>query len=135
MSVERETFPGLLARNARVFAFVDRGYWLDIGNPQALMKATQDLLSGVMYSAATPVLSNGSFIGAGAAIDSTVRITASVIGAGATIEAGAVVEGSLIGTGASIGVDVLLTNSFVADHARVESGTIAGGNFLGFAPQ
>jgi mannose-1-phosphate guanylyltransferase len=135
VSVERETFPGLLARNARVFAFVDRGYWLDIGNPQALMKATQDLLSGVMYSAATPVLSNGSFIGAGAAIDSTVRITASVIGAGATIEAGAVVEGSLIGTGASIGVDVLLTNSFVADHARVESGTIAGGNFLGFAPQ
>jgi mannose-1-phosphate guanylyltransferase len=132
ISVERETFPELLNAGARVYAFVDRSYWLDIGNPAALMKATRDLLSGVMHSAATPSLSNGSFIGAGVDVDATARITASVIGAGAVVGAGAVIESSLIGPGASIGVDAHLTDCFVADGARVAAGVIAGGNFLGF---
>ena len=132
VSVERETFPGLLSAGARVFAYVDRSYWLDIGNPQALMKATQDLLSGAMHSAATPQLHDGSFIAADAAVDATAKIRASVIGAGATVGAGALLEGSLIGAGAQIGRDVVLTHCFVADGARVEAGVIAGGNFLGF---
>lgn len=132
ISVERETFPGLLNDGARVFAFIDRNYWLDIGNPSALMKATRDLLSGAMYSAATPVLSDGSFIAAGASIAATAKITSSVIGSGAQIASGAVIEGCLIGAGARVGQEVVLTDCFVADSAQVESGVIAGGSFLGF---
>ena len=135
VSVERETFPGLLHAGARVFAFVDRSYWLDIGNPQALMKATQDLLSGKMYSAATPPLRDGSFVGSGVVIDSSAKVSASVIGEGARIEAGAMVAGSLIGAGATIGAEAVLHDCFVADGARVEAGVIAGGNFLGFPPK
>ena len=33
VSVERETFPGLLAGRARVFGHVDSTYWLDLGTP------------------------------------------------------------------------------------------------------
>ena len=134
VSVERETFPGLLARGTRVSAFVDRSYWLDIGTPAALMKASKDLLSGAMFSAATPALSDGSFIGAGTAIESTAHISHSVIGAGARIAAGVRVDGSLVGAGAVIGADAHLTDCFIADGAKVEAGVIAGGNFLGFTP-
>jgi mannose-1-phosphate guanylyltransferase len=97
------------------------------------MKATKDLLTGAMYSAATPALSDGSFIGLGVTIDATAQVSHSVIGAGASIGAGARVDGSLIGAGAVIGADVRLTDCFIADGARVEAGIIAGGNFLGFA--
>jgi len=133
VSVERETFPALLAQGSKVSAFVDRSYWLDIGTPAALRKATKDLLTGAMYSAATPELSDGSFIGLGVTIDATAQVSHSVIGAGASIGAGARVDGSLIGAGAVIGADVRLTDCFIADGARVEAGIIAGGNFLGFA--
>lgn len=132
ISVERETFPALLANGARVSAYVDRGYWLDIGTPAALMKATKDLLSGVMYSAAMPATTNGSFIASGAVIAASAQISNSVVGAGARIAAGAQIEGSLVGAGADIGADARLTDCFIADGAKVEAGAIAGGNFLGF---
>jgi len=52
VSVERETFPGLLAQEGRLFGFVDSHYWLDIGNPGAFLTATRDLISGRAESAA-----------------------------------------------------------------------------------
>jgi len=44
ISVERETFPQLLATGAKVFGFIDKSYWLDIGTPAALLKASSDLV-------------------------------------------------------------------------------------------
>lgn len=35
VSVERETFPNLIASNAKIFGFIDNSYWLDIGTPAA----------------------------------------------------------------------------------------------------
>ena len=35
VSVERETFPGLLAAGATVLGYVDSAYWLDTGTPAA----------------------------------------------------------------------------------------------------
>jgi mannose-1-phosphate guanylyltransferase len=133
VSVERETFPTLLHSGARVFGFVDRGYWLDIGTPAALLKASADLIAGRAYSAATPT-SNGSFLAlAGASIDSSAIIDAgSVIGAGARIGAGAHISGSIIGTDAVVGERARLKNSFVAPGAIVESASFSDGNFFGF---
>ena len=132
VSVERETFPTLLNQGSRVSAFVDRSYWLDIGTPAALLKATNDLLTGKMFSAATPELTDGSFIGAQSVIDSTAQINRSVIGPGANIAAGALIQGSIVGAGAVIGAGTQLRDCFIADGARVADGVIAGGNFLGF---
>ena len=39
VSVERETFPGLLADGARVWGHVDSAYWLDLGTPADLCTA------------------------------------------------------------------------------------------------
>ena len=43
VSVERETFPGLLADGARLQGYVERSYWLDIGTPAAYVAANRDL--------------------------------------------------------------------------------------------
>ena len=39
VSIERDTFPALLASGTKVVGYVDNSYWLDIGTPAALVKA------------------------------------------------------------------------------------------------
>ena len=45
VSVERETFPGLISDKRRVFGYKEAAYWLDIGNPGALFKGSRDLVA------------------------------------------------------------------------------------------
>ena len=54
VSVERETFPGLLASGARVSGHVDVAYWRDMGTPMDLVRGSADLVRGVAPSAALP---------------------------------------------------------------------------------
>ncbi len=133
ISVERQTFPKLLEEQARVFAYVDRSYWLDIGTPAALLKATKDLLSGAMYSAATPALTGGCYISPTAKVDSSAEIEAgTVIGAEAIVEAGVRLQGAVVGKGARVGARSILIDTFIADGAVVPPAVIAESNFLGF---
>jgi mannose-1-phosphate guanylyltransferase len=45
-SVERRTFPSMLAAGERVYAFPSTGYWIDIGNPEKYSQLNFDLLCG-----------------------------------------------------------------------------------------
>ena len=54
VSVERETFPGLLASGARVSGHVDNAYWRDMGTPLDLVHGSADLVRGVAPSDALP---------------------------------------------------------------------------------
>ncbi|NDI11320.1 MAG: NDP-sugar synthase, partial [Actinobacteria bacterium] len=100
VSVERDTFPNLLANNAKVFGYLDNSYWLDIGTPAALVKASADLITGAITSSATPnhtgdnlispsaqigsgcVINNGSVIESEVVVESNCQITGSIIGSG-----------------------------------------------------
>ncbi|BDH50954.1 hypothetical protein MTP02_19650 [Streptomyces albus] len=46
VSVERETFPGLLESGAHLQGMVDSTYWLDLGTPQAFVRGSADLVLG-----------------------------------------------------------------------------------------
>jgi mannose-1-phosphate guanylyltransferase len=125
VSVERETFPTLLARGAKVFGFVDSSYWLDIGNPGALLKATRDLIESAGHEMAQ---------GKGSTIDPTAVVDqGSYVGAGAIVGAGAKLHQSIIGDGAIIGANVDLTRVFVASETEVGENTVREGDFLGFS--
>jgi mannose-1-phosphate guanylyltransferase len=127
VSVERETFPSLLARNSRVAGFIDSSYWLDIGNPGALLKATRDLIEASGHKMAQ---------GKGSVIDPTAVVDqGSYIGAKATIGAGSQLHQSVIGEGASIGESVALTRTFVAAGSRIEPNTLAIDQFFGFSAE
>jgi len=47
ISVERETFPQLIDAGKKVMGFVEKAYWLDIGTPNALLKGSRDLVTGL----------------------------------------------------------------------------------------
>ena len=124
ISVERETFPQLLAAGAKVFGFIDKSYWLDIGTPTALLKASRDLVSEM----------NKEFLSLPeSTIASDAKVTGgSVIGRRSRIENLAQVDGSVIGDGAVVGAGARLKNCFVADGFEVPAYVIAIDNYFGF---
>ena len=141
ISVERQTFPGALAAGKKLCGFVDRSYWLDIGTPTALLKATSDLISGVASSVAfDELLASGAYKRSGTALfSSTAKIAGSAVvengsfvGQGARVGEGAKVSYSIIGDGASIGDGADIESSFVAQTAVFPAGSIAKGQFFGF---
>ncbi len=104
VSVERETFPGLLAANARVFGHIDSTYWLDLGTPAAFVRGSADLVTGVAPTAALPGPVGDALVLPGAVVDPGAALTGgSTIGRDVTVGAGAVVDGSVVFDGARIG--------------------------------
>jgi len=137
VSVERETFPGLLASGARVLGVVEQSYWLDLGTPVAFAKGSADLVLGVdVTSPAVPPSETREFAdalilpGAVVAADATVD-AGSTVGRGAVVEAGATVSGSVLETGAVIGAGARVTDSIVGVGARVGAGTVLVGAVIG----
>jgi mannose-1-phosphate guanylyltransferase len=140
VSVERDTFPRLLASGAVVTGFVDDGYWLDLGTPLAFVQGSRDLVTGVAPSPALPgpigeflvrpgaevssdaVLRGGSFVGAGATVGPGAVVDGSSLFDGAHVAAGAHVTDSVIGSGAIIGSGAYLDGVVVGDRAVVGPG-------------
>ncbi|MER5690923.1 NDP-sugar synthase [Streptomyces mirabilis] len=137
VSVERETFPELLATGAHLQGMVDSTYWLDLGTPQAFVRGSADLVLGRASSPAVPgrcgdrlvlptarvapdaKLTGGTVVGDGARIGEGARITGSTILSGAVVEPGAVITDSLIGTRAHIGERTILSGAVIGDGAVV----------------
>ena len=132
VSVERETFPALLAAGATLLGHVEAAYWLDVGTPAALVQASSDVVRGVARSPAYPHPPAQCWVhpGAEVAADATLR-GGSAIGRGAVIGAGAVVDGSVIGEGARIGPAARVIASAVGPGARLGVAAVLSGGVVG----
>ncbi|MGW6027143.1 sugar phosphate nucleotidyltransferase [Streptomyces sp. NPDC055099] len=137
VSVERETFPDLLASGAHLQGMVDSTYWLDLGTPQAFVRGSADLVLGRAPSPAIPgrcgdrlvlptatvapdaKLTGGTVVGEHAVIGEGARVDGSTVLAGAIIEPNAVVTDSLIGAGARVGARTVLAGAVIGDGADV----------------
>ncbi len=121
VSVERETFPALVAAGLVVVGYVETAYWRDVGSPEALVAASADLVAGRVPD------STGTAGGAGAQVAADARVAGSVTGGssvlgGAVVESGAVVRGSVIMGGARIGPGAEVVESVVGRRAVVGPG-------------
>jgi len=125
VSVEREVFPNLVAHHGKIFGFIDNSYWLDIGTPNALLKGSRDLVSGLADSSALTsglVESKGKdyLIMTGSHVDPSAHIGGgSCICAGAVVGAETQISGSIIEAGAQVGAGATIMNSFIASGAVV----------------
>ncbi|MBE9376371.1 NDP-sugar synthase [Saccharopolyspora sp. HNM0983] len=140
VSVERETFPGLLASGARLQGYVDESYWLDLGTPAAFVRGSADLVRGIAPSDALPGAPGESLLLPGARVDADAVVDGgSTVGAGSVVEAGAavhgstlfdaarvageaVVERSVLGAGAEVGAGAVLRGAVIGDGARIGAG-------------
>lgn len=123
VSIERETFPALVANDAAVYGYLENAYWLDIGTPRALLKASRDIVQRSGQSLAMPgatvdptaVIKGGSCIGRDSVVDADVVIDGSIIEAGVHIESGAVITNSFVAAGSHVDKGAEITSSFVAN--------------------
>jgi mannose-1-phosphate guanylyltransferase len=140
VSVERETFPGLLAAGKLVIGHIDSSYWLDLGTPEAFVRGSCDLVLGAVESSALPgrpgpmlalegaqiaadaVVDGGTTVGRRARIERHAVVAGSVVFDDAVIGAGAVVRGSVIGRGASIGAGTVVESAVIGDDAQIGEG-------------
>jgi mannose-1-phosphate guanylyltransferase len=124
VSIERETFPALLAQGCRVLAYTETAYWLDLGTPSSLIQASCDLVRGIAQSPAYGRPPAESLVLPGAVVAPSATISGgSTIGSGAEIEAEAVVQGSIVMDSAIIGKGASVIGSAVGPRARVGAGT------------
>lgn len=111
VSVERETFPGLISDNRRIFGYKEAAYWLDIGTPGALFQGSRDLVVADFL------------ISPSAEVDSSAVLTGGTsIGADAQIGAGAILDNCIVSARAVVKPGAHLTRTFLATAAVVEAG-------------
>ncbi len=138
VSVERETFPGLLDAGRTVVGHVDEGYWLDLGTPLAFARGSADIVLGRVSSPALPGSPGQMLIGAEAQVDGSctagtavgreavvsagAQVAGSVLFDRARIGADSVVEDSIIGAGAVIGAGCVIRSAVIGDGARIGAG-------------
>jgi mannose-1-phosphate guanylyltransferase len=137
VSVERETFPGLLAAGARVQGHVDASYWLDLGTPASFVRGSADLVQGLAPTDALPgavgialvlpgahvhpdaVIEGGSAAGAGAVVAARARVDGSVLFNGAQVGEGAEIVRSVLGHGAIVGAGAVVVDAVIGDGAHI----------------
>jgi mannose-1-phosphate guanylyltransferase len=138
VSVERETFPGLIEAGAVVMGYPESAYWLDVGTPQAFVRGSCDLVLGRLPAPAVPggpgplLLLGGASVAEGASVSG-----GTVVGAGASVAAGAVVSGSVlfddavVGEGAVVRGSILGRGAVVAPGAVLDDAVVGDGAFVG----
>jgi NDP-sugar pyrophosphorylase family protein len=136
-SFERELFPALLREGVPFYAYLNRGYWQDIGSPQKYLEATYGIISGRMRLPAYPQracppndwekkqvsLDACSILDGGCVIKPGVMIENSVLGADCRIEEGALIKDSVVWSGTRIRPHARIERSIVGRQCHVGEGT------------
>lgn len=134
VSVERETFPGLLASGGRLHGVTENTYWMDLGKPEAIIQASADLVRGVVPSPAVPGRRGEFLVLPGAEVAPGAKLSGgTVVGAGARVGAGAVVQGSIVLEGAVVAADAQVSASLIGAGAHVGARTVLDGVVIGDA--
>jgi len=130
VSVERETYPKLLAEGKPVYAIVRDGFWLDIGRPEQYRDATNAILRGdIRVEVPGAWQAAGYWAQEGAEVDPTAHVAPTVhVGSRARVGAGASVTGlSVVGAGCRVGANATLTDCILEENVIVEDGATLSG--------
>src|SRR5215472_14534027 len=125
VSVERETFPGLIEAGALVMGYPESAYWLDVGTPQAFVRGSCDLVLGRLPAPAVPGPAGPALLLAGASVAADAAVSGgTVVGVGASVGAGATVSGSVLFESSMVGEGAVVRDSIVGRGAVVAAGAV-----------
>jgi mannose-1-phosphate guanylyltransferase len=151
VSIEREVFPGL-ADDGRLYGWASDAYWLDMGTPEAYLRAQDDLLRGVRSGPPAPgaaiagegwwamgdpevarrsvaggVMGPGTLVGEGVRVGPGARVIGSSLGTDASVAGDAHVEGSVVMAGAVVGAGATVERSIVGCRSHIGAGAVVAG--------
>lgn len=137
VSVERETFPGLLEQGYKVYGHVDNSYWRDMGRPEDFVRGSSDIVRGIapsplleghtgesVVSSSAGVqggvlLLSGTSVGRGSEVGAGSRLDGTVVMDGVTIEPGVVIKDSIIAAGVHIGANTRIHDCVIGEGASI----------------
>ena len=133
----KDLFPEMLS-SGKLFGFETRGYWCDIGDPKAYLKAHMDYLEGrIGFLPEVREVSDGVWVSEKAEVSSKAKFRAPVlICDGARVESGATVgPGTVLGSGAAVGEGASVVGSAVYGEigtgAEAEDSVVCRGGRVG----
>lgn len=147
VSIERATFPEVIAAGRALYAYTTADYWLDLGRPEQYLAAHRDVLSGAMPLRVEPGINgDGSealrghpgvippiHVAADVVVDASARLGPNVVlGRGCSIGADASVRESVlwervsVGTGAVIEEAIVASGVTIGPKAHVSRGSVIG---------
>jgi NDP-sugar pyrophosphorylase family protein len=135
-SIERAYFPSLVERGEPFFAYIDGGYWIDIGTPEKYVQVHRDMFdgrfNGGLFATADrskPIVAPDARVEDGAVLKAP-----SFVDSGAYIKAGAVIgpyavigRGAIVEEEAKVSGSIIWPNTRIGQHAEVD-GAITGRN-------
>jgi mannose-1-phosphate guanylyltransferase len=146
VSIERETFPQLIAAGKPLYAYTTADYWIDLGNPEAYLASHRHIFEGAMPLGLQP-LSEGPgrkgvpasavsppvFVGRNVRVAPDAKIGPyTVLGDDCEVGSGAVVSDSLLWDGVIVEPGAALDWTIVASRARIGAGAVVGkGSVIG----
>ncbi len=130
VSVERETFPQLLAAGRVVVGHVDPGYWLDLGTPLAFAQGSADIVTGKVTSPALVGSPGESLVLPGAQVAGELS-AGTTVGRDGVVGAGSQVAGSVLFDGARVGRDCHIEHSIIGAGAVIGDGTVLRSAVIG----
>jgi NDP-sugar pyrophosphorylase family protein len=151
-SIERSFFPSLIERGDTFVAYVDEGYWIDIGAPAKYLQVHRDIMDGryqaTPFSGAGPEkawvspdarvddgveIQGPCFVDEGAVLKTGSRILPySVIGRQTHVDEAAIIDGAIIwpnswiGREAVVGGSILGRNCHIGRNATLPNGAVLG---------
>ena len=119
-SIERGYFPSLVERGEPFYAYVDRGYWIDIGTPEKYVQVHRDMFDGRFKGGGfadrdRPMVAADARVEEGARLDPMCFVDS-----GAQIKAGAVVGPySVVGRNVIVEEEAEVLGSIIWPNTRV----------------
>jgi mannose-1-phosphate guanylyltransferase/phosphomannomutase len=129
-----EVFPSLLEVDKPLYGYVADGYWEDVGNHEAYLKAHQDILDHkVEVEIPGFQLRHGVWLGEGAEVDPSARIDGpAVIGDYCRIGTGVhLSEYTTLGANVRVRANAFVQRSVVHDNVYLGSGVRLRGSVIG----
>jgi NDP-sugar pyrophosphorylase family protein len=137
-SIERSFFPSLIERGEAFVAYVNDGYWIDIGTPAKYLQVHRDIMDGrykappfddkphAAWVAPEARLEDGvelqgpCFVDEGAVIKAGARVLPySVIGRQTHVEEHATIDGSIVWANGWIGPDAVVKHSILGRNCHL----------------
>jgi mannose-1-phosphate guanylyltransferase len=146
VSIERETFPQLIAAGKKLYAFTTDDYWIDLGKPEAYLASHRHIFDGAMPLGLQPYVEGPGrkgvpasavippvFVGRNVSVAPDAKIGPyTVLGDDCVVGSGAMVADSLLWDGVVVEPGASLDWVIVASRARIGAGAvISKGSVIG----
>ena len=122
VSIERETFPKILAKGHKIAVYKDASYWIDIGTLEKYIQVHKDILDGKCKMVDCSFTKSNIRLGKNVKIHPDAKITGpTYIGDNVKICAKAIINNSVIGNNVSIGSGSKVIGSILWDNVIISS--------------